>query len=123
MKIAIACRSVLLEKSLQKFLKNYIVSADSADIVITDRSICSDRPIFRIGVSKESDLKKPFSKSQLMIRLEEKLQRYAQKEKIHAIYKEESEPKESLEKKIKILTNRFIMELTETIKEHYEKNK
>jgi hypothetical protein len=121
MKVALACRSALLEQSLEKFLKNRLVSPEDADLLITDYPMRSDRPVFRIGMDKDADLQKPFSRSQLMIRLEEKVQRQLQKEKIASLA-EETEPasQKSLEEKIEALTRRFVTELTHTIKEHYE---
>ena len=124
MKVALACRSVLLEQSLGKFLKNRLVPLDEAELLITDHPMRSDRPTFRIGTDRDADLQKPFSRSQLMIRLEEKMHRLLQKEKIDSLA-EEADPiseksQKSLEEKIEVLTRRFVTELTHTIKEHYE---
>ncbi|WP_456323060.1 hypothetical protein [Hydrogenimonas sp.] len=119
MKVTLACRSILLEKSLRKFLRNYLSHDSEADIVITDYLKQGEKPILRIGTDVEADLKKPFSHSQLMIRLEEKLERHAQKEKIHNFCKTD-ESENSLEEKIEILTRNFATELIQTIKEHYK---
>ena len=117
MKIALACQSVLLEKSLRKFLKNRLVGEYEADIVISDHTMECDRPVLRIGTDPQADLKKPFSRSQLMIRLEERYDRFRAKERIEGVCEEEP----NLEERIETLTRRFVNELTHMIKEHYEK--
>ncbi len=122
MKIALSCRSVLLEKSLRKFLKNHIVLDHEADLIITDHNIKSKKTVLRIGIDKEADLNKPFSRSRLMIKIEEKLQANDTKNVLGKELRFIDE-EETLEEKIEKITYNFIKELTEIIKKHYEKKK
>ncbi|WP_353662502.1 hypothetical protein [Hydrogenimonas sp. SS33] len=117
MKVALHCHSALLEKSLAKFLDGHLCEEDEADIVICDHPLESLKPVFRIGNESEADLKKPFSRSQLMIKLEERLKQLGQKKEIEKFVIEENE---SLEEKIGKATENFVKELVLLIREHYE---
>ncbi|WP_457595150.1 hypothetical protein [Hydrogenimonas sp.] len=117
MKIALSCRSILLEKSLRKFLDTHLVPDHEAELIVADHPVQTDKPVLRIGADHEADLNKPFSRSRLMIKLEEKLQAGRTKEAITHFAIEE----ESLDEKIARAAQRFAEELTEIIKEHYEK--
>ncbi len=119
MKIALSCRSVLLEKSLRKFLKGYLVPDHEAEMIVSDHPLQSQKPVLRIGADKEADLNKPFSRSRLMIKIEEKLKADRTKDALKHFSIEE----ESLEERIENAALRFARELTEIIKEHYEKKK
>ena len=117
MKIALRCHSILIEKSLKKFLKNFLVPEHQAQIIVSDHPIHTKLPVLRIGTDSEADLKKPFSKSQLMIRLEDKLHNHKNREALQAFAIEEDS---SLDEKIEEITRSFVRELTSLIKEHYE---
>ncbi len=65
MKIAIECESPLLQKSLELFLKNYIVDIDSCEFVVSDHVI-RDKVYFLISQDKDARLKVPFTKDRLM---------------------------------------------------------
>jgi hypothetical protein len=133
LKYKIDCKSLLLQKALEEFLKEYI-SEDG--IVISDEN--GD-----IIIGK--DIKKPFSKSQLLIQLESLNQKHKIKETIkeHIDLKEEKEELEiemdifddllnkdsnneniehhSFEKKLDILIDEFSNKLKQLIKEEYGK--
>ncbi|WP_456452418.1 hypothetical protein [Hydrogenimonas sp.] len=119
MKIAIDCRSTLLEKSLRKFLQGMLAPEPSCDIVVSDHAPATEKPVLRIGTDDEADLHKPFSRSQLMIKLEEKLQHEKSRELTRAFSVEEEE--ESLEEKVEWAARRFVEEVVALVKEHYEK--
>ena len=121
MKIALKCNSVLLEKSLRQFLKHHVVSEHEADILVSDHPVTSEKPLLRIGMDEDADLKKPFSRSQLMIRLEEKLQKSSQHRMVQSFTVEEEE--ETLEEKVERMTKIFVEDLISVIKEHYEPKK
>lgn len=69
MKIALACKSILLEKSLGIFLREYIVPYKRCDFVISDAALTIDKPLFSIS-STDAALAVPFSKSALFRALE-----------------------------------------------------
>ena len=70
MKYKIECKSLLLQKALEQFLKEYL---DEDGIIISD-----EKGDIIIG----KDIKKPFSKSQLLIQLESLNQKHKIKESI-----------------------------------------
>lgn len=116
MKIALSCRSLLLEKSLRKFLTDYLTDEEDADLIVSDYPIKSDKENLRIGQDEGADLSKPFSRSRLMIKIEEKLQAGKTRKAIKSFAVEE----ESLEEKIEAAALKFAEELTKIVKEHYE---
>jgi len=71
MKIAVLCDSLLLKKSLETYLKGHIVVKEYADLIICDRKITSDKPIFLVSHSKNAELRVPFTKAELFWALEE----------------------------------------------------
>ena len=94
MEYKILCDSILLEKSLKNFLKEHL-SPDG--ILITDKD---EKNAIVIG----RDIKKPFTKSQLLLTLSN----------IGDIeFKEKS-----LEEKLEELTSKFVQDLLKTIKEY-----
>ncbi len=66
MKIAIECDSPLLQKSLELFLKKYIVDIDSCEFIVSDHVINNGKVYFLISQDKNARLKVPFTKDKLM---------------------------------------------------------
>ncbi len=116
MKIALACQSILLEKSLDIFLKSYIVPYKQCDFVIGDKKIEIDKPLFCIA-TENSDLCVPFSKSALMLKLEKFYGTLLVAKPVEIT--KQVDVKE-LEKKITKLTDSFRKNLVKVIKEHYD---
>lgn len=74
MKVAIECQSPLLQKSLELFLSAYLASKKQCDIIVRDEPcVGEDERCFYIAANDEADLKKPFSKAQLILALEKRL--------------------------------------------------
>jgi len=119
MKIALSCRSILLEKSLRRFLGEHLVPESDAELIVTDHPLQSEKPVLRIGTDSGADLGKPFSKSRLMIKIEEKLQAGRTREAFKHFTIEE----ESLEGRIERAVQEFTRELIKIFKEHYEKRR
>lgn len=122
MKIALACKSLLLTKSLEIFLKNNISSYKKCDFVISDSRLDIDKPLFVIS-NNTSDLKMPFSESSLMIELDKFYNEIILNKTVN-----KSEPKieevdidENLKIKIDFLTKKFRDDLVSTMQEYYEK--
>ena len=132
MKVAVSCVSPLLQKSLELFLKEYLASPKQCDILLSDTSnppVRADAPLVRIGADDDADIKKPFSKSQLFIALENTVQNRTKSEAINdiAAYTEEVASKEGasgdfaiLEREIERITKAYQAELIATIKAFYE---
>ena len=113
MKIALACQSVLLEKSLEIFLKSHVAPYKQCDFVISDVEIETDKPLFYIA-TENSNLIMPFSKSALMLKVESFYD---------SLFKEETKEsiiKVDIEEKITSLTENFRKDLINTIRDHYD---
>lgn len=120
MKIAVECQSPLLQKSLELFLENYLSSTKQCDIVIRDIECLNDSRCFYISASKEADLTKPFSKSQLILALEK---RYSVMNPSLANTEGTKEDKISfdiLEKRIDYLTKEYQQNIIKAVKAFYE---
>lgn len=70
MKVYISCKSLLLQKSTEMFLRNKLSPLAKADIVISDYAISSQKPTLLIGSSKNANLRTPFNKTKLLTVLE-----------------------------------------------------
>ena len=112
MKIAVECKSPLLQKSLEIFLSSYLSSIKQCDIVVRDFKVLSDDKTFYIGKEKDSDLIKPFSKSALILALEKR----------HGISLDKNEPSfDILEKRIEMLTKEYQQNILKAVRVFYEK--
>lgn len=118
MKIAVECQSPLLQKSLEVFLSRYLVSLKQCDIVVRDTECLNDARCFYIASSEKADLKKPFSKSQLILALENKFEsmRHLPQER-----QEETINFDILERRIELLTREYQQNIINAIKAFYEK--
>lgn len=128
MKIAVECKSPLLQRSLEMFLSKYLSSAKHSDIVIRDEKCIDDVRCFYISGEKESDLVKPFSKSQLILALENRYKSMrvtapsdigVEDEEVQ----ESSEPLnfEILQKRIELLTQEYQNNIIKAVRAFYEK--
>jgi len=118
LKVAVACKSLLLQKSLELFLKEYLSSYKYSDFLISDRKIKVEKPIFLISKDKEANISVPFTKSQLILEIKSFYK------SLNSSYKEpkpKTKDRSSLEKKIETLCNEFQSKLIKMLKEHYEK--
>ena len=94
MKVAVECKSPLMQKSLEMFLQNHLSTLKQCDIVIRDIKCLNDERCFYISSDDNADLIKPFSKAQLILALEarytsmkkDRLVVQEQKEKVHSEY-------------------------------------
>ncbi|TQR34733.1 ornithine carbamoyltransferase [Campylobacter sp. MIT 99-7217] len=90
MKIALECQDILIEKTLQLFLKEYLVMKKDCDFLVCDEKSTLNKPQFVIN-NNSPQLNIPFSKEELMSALNEfntALEEFAQKiaqEKIKAL--------------------------------------
>ena len=122
MKVAVECKSPLMQKSLELFLDNHLCSSKNCDIVLRDVKCLDDDRCFYISSDKDSDLVKPFSKSQLILALEK---RYKSINKdTSAIEEVVDEPAfgfEILEKRIEALTQEYQNNILKAVRAFYEK--
>ena len=101
MKYKIVCSSPLLQYSLEYFLKEYL---SNDGIIITDNKNIE-------GILIGKDIKKPFTKSSLILQLE----------KISFTKSNIFEKKLTFEKKLENLIDQFKQDLINLIKEEYAK--
>lgn len=129
MRVAVACSSPLLQKSLEKFLGKHLDTTKKSDIVIRDTKCLNDPKCFYIASDEEADLKKPFSKAQLILALEKKYEmlhvanmQQPQTEKHDVDFEAEKELDFSiLERRIEFLTNEYKENVLRAVKAFYEK--
>ncbi len=136
MKIAIECKSPLLQKSLELFLLQYLSSSKSCDIFIKDKKCLEDERCFYISSDSDADLVKPFSKQELIFALEKRYFASHNKDEVIINIEDKKEDvvveenlsakKESnnfflLEQRIELLTQEYQKNIINTIKAFYEK--
>jgi hypothetical protein len=115
LKFRVECKSLLLQKALEEFLKDYL---DENGIVISD-----EKGDIIIG----KDIKKPFSKSQLLLQLKkisQSKQNFNLEEKPEVdkyIKFNDLIKNESFEDKLDNLIKEFSIKLKKLIKEEYDK--
>ncbi|MDX1295030.1 MAG: hypothetical protein R3302_02110 [Sulfurimonadaceae bacterium] len=72
MKVAVQCESPLLQRSLEAFLASHLSTYRQCDVVVRDRQIPDDTtPALIISNEIDGALPKPFTRSQLMLALEQ----------------------------------------------------
>ena len=128
MKVAVECQSPLLQKSLEMFLEKYISTTKQCDILIRDEECIGDERCFYISSSPESDLMKPFSKSQLILALESRYNTLhvdtgeevvkEQKQQLHLEYG--SMDFNVLEKRIEMITKEYQKDILQAVRAFYE---
>jgi len=115
MKIAIECNSLLLQQALEQFLASSLVTKKHADIIIRDQKN-DDPKTFYIAQDPNADLQKPFSKANLLLELQKRLQKQQPQIKQP---QEEKKDFALLEKRIHMLTQEYEKNILETIKAFY----
>ncbi|MBU0633159.1 hypothetical protein KKA17_11000 [bacterium] len=132
MKVAVKCESPLLQKSLELFLSKYLSPLKSSDIVISDQKLDIDKKTIYISDSKDADLIKPFSKSQLILVLERFTKNDKERKNILSLVDDLEAQDEGhlskgeldfkfLEDRIEKLTKEYQENLIKTIRAFYEK--
>lgn len=125
MKIAAQCSSPLLQKSLELFLDKHLCSLGKCDIVVRDEPCLNDERCFYIGSDTKADLKKPFSKSQLILALEKRYDILnPQSDSVSEDSLQRQDPAmdfDILEKRIESLTQEYQSNIIRAVKAFYEK--
>jgi len=129
LKVFVRCESILLQRALELFLAEHLAAFKNADVVISDRRVKSAKKVVYIAAHGGADLTKPFSRSQLMIILEEF---YANQERIEQIQRLSAQLEDrtnfsslmdgTFEERLEALTKEFIKDVVEITKEHYAKS-
>ncbi len=128
MKVAIQCASPLLQRSLERFLQGHLSSIKQCDIVVRDNVIDDHHPALLISsYNNRGDLQKPFSRSQLFLALEKRLDELHVTQHLNVIAEEENEPQDHsiskldvLEERIALLTQEYQHNIMKEIRAFYE---
>ncbi len=125
MKVAVQCESALLQRSLELFLDNHLSSLKQCDVVLRDKQFMDSYHSLFISSSPESDIKKPFSRSQLYLALEKFYAKIVEIQSVQSYDEEDallSKEKDFslLEERIDQLTNEYKNNLLKTVKAFYE---
>ena len=130
MKVAVQCESPLLQRSLELFLKGHLSSLKQCDVVISDRRMPDvGRRSLLVSSNSDADIVKPFSRSQLMIVLEQALKKEEEMGEIAAITEameevaadEEPLDFKILEKRIELLTKEYQQNILKAVRAFYER--
>lgn len=129
MRVAVECKSPLLQKSLELFLGKHLSSLKNCDIVIRDVKCLDDKRCFYISGSKDSDLVKPFSKSQLFLALENRykslnkgnLYSFPKSNEESDFVDEEQPDFDILQRRIESLTKEYQDNILKAVRAFYEK--
>ena len=122
MKIAVECKSPLLQKSLELFLSSHLSSLKQSDIVVRDFKAPNDERTFYISKERDSDLVKPFSKSALILALENRYETITPKvEEEEDSFVSEPANFDILEKRIDLLTKEYQQNILKAVRAFYEK--
>lgn len=129
MRVAVECKSPLLQKSLELFLGKHLSSIKNCDIVLKDVKCLEDERCFYISGNKESDLVKPFSKSQLILALEKRYKNMNKgnlystiKQHVEDEFMDDEEPDfDILQKRIELLTKEYQENILIAVRAFYEK--
>lgn len=65
MKIALQCENLLLQSTLEYFLRQYLSPQESCDFILSDTPKKSKKPVCVLG-SKDCDLHQPFTPQSLL---------------------------------------------------------
>lgn len=122
MKVAVECKSPLLQKSLELFLASHLSSVKQCDIVVRDFKVADDERSFYIGKEKDADLIKPFSKSALILALENRYESISPKKIPEKEFLAQGNANfHILEKRIDLLTKEYQQNIIKAVKAFYEK--
>lgn len=120
MKVAVQCDSALLQKSIELFLGENLSSLKQCDLVIRDKKVMDDHHSLYISGSEDSDIKKPFSRSQLYMALENFYTKISDIQSVQAYDEEVCEPQlrdfSLLEERVEQLTQEYKNNLLRVVK-------
>ena len=129
MRVAVQCESPLLQRSLELFLDGHLSALKQCDVVIRDKRIDDDtRPTLLISSAADADLVKPFSRSQLMLALEQMIKMEDTVQQAAAVTQEKEctdtgKPMdfEILQKRIEMLTQEYQHNILKAVRAFYER--
>ncbi len=121
MRVAVECKSPLMQKSLELFLDKHLSSVKNCDILIKDVKCLDDERCFFISSAKDADLLKPFSKSQLILALEKRYKSMNKAKIEEDLEEDEDLDFDILQKRIESLTQEYQANILKAVRAFYEK--
>lgn len=116
MKICIMCESTLLQKALEHYLQEYLVSYTEAEFIISDIALQIEKPVCLLDSSNNTHIKKPFTPISLFKDLQNFYHSYIKKNIISHIIPDEldiQDPK--IQTKIDHLLQEFSKQIYNTL--------
>ncbi len=124
MKVAVVCESPLLQKSLELFLGKHLSSLKQCDLVLRDKKVMDSHHCLLISDSDDADIKKPFSKTQLYIALDNFYQKLENIQEIQSgvqdLEMDETKDIKLLEERIDQLTAEYKSSVMRAVRAFYE---
>jgi len=130
LKVAVQCESALLQRSVELFLDKHLSSLKQCDIVIRDTKVMDAYHSLYISSEKDSDLVKPFSRSQLFLSLENFYNKIVQIQSVkdydedvmnsNSSQSQTTNPYLVLEERIEALTQEYKNNIMKMVKDFYE---
>ncbi len=114
MRIVIKCNSPLLEQTLISYLDEYIYEDELADVLVSDKNEKSEKVLFRVGFGLDADLMIPFTKDELIKKLNNLYDTNPRLKKIQ-------NTQEALESVIKKLNKKHQEKIAKLMKSYYAK--
>jgi len=121
LRVAVECKSPLMQKSLELFLGKNLSSAKNCEILVRDVKSFDDERCFYISSDKDADLLKPFSKSQLILALEKRYKSMNKTKIKEELFEEELLDFDILQKRIESLTLEYQTNILKVVRAFYEK--
>jgi len=117
LRVAVECTSPLMQKSLELFLKDHLCSTRQCDIILRDEPCLENEKCFYISSDENADLVKPFSKTQLILALENRYKSISK----DIVQESSSTPNfDILEKRIDLLTKDYQANILKAVRAFYE---
>ncbi len=114
MRIVIKCDSPLLQGTLVSYLGEYIYEDELADVLISDKNVRSQKVLLRVGFDLDADLRIPFTKEELISKLNDLYKTNPRLKKIQ-------DTQEVLESVIKKLNKKHQEKIAKLMKSYYAK--
>jgi DNA-binding ferritin-like protein (Dps family) len=120
LRIAVECKSPLLQKALEIFLEGHLASSKNCDILVCDvECFAGDDRCFYISQDESADLVKPFSKTKLILALEARYKKIQNKSD-KVLSSSNNLDFSILEKRIDLLTQEYKENIIRAVKAFYE---
>lgn len=116
-KVCVMCDSLLVKKSVEMFLKDYVSDYKSCNLVISDREREVDKPVVLLGAEEGMGIPRPYTRSSLLLFMDKYQKQMEGKKALGELLDEEREPLEAVLEK---LAAKFAKEVAQAVRNHME---